>query len=627
VLAGCGSSNVVTSARDGGGDAAHQQRIDGGTDGARPKDGGGVDASKDGGGKSPDASTTTVWPPLPPTPDQPELWYLHQSYLSTGNAAEPAFSEGLVDQAVAAGYTGMALSDDAITRLNEPGFDPSVLKTVLAYALGKGLTVLPTTDPYGYSNDMVKEDGNLAEGMEVVGTQFTVTAGASGNVLSAINSLPPLQNGDFESGQTGWFSFGDARVSLDTTASDCYAGSACGEITGSSTATDNARFTQSLTLTPSRLYHLQFWLKTSNLAGNSFQVELLDTSGSNGLTLLSSTVSNAGSMTSWTQVDMSFNSRTSTAALLYLGIWGGNQGTLWIDNIVAEETSLVNVLRRDGTPVRVYDASGTTFTEGKDYATIVDPSLNPSPGNFDVWHSPPTVAVPAGSALTVGANVSIDYYTIIPLDGGQVGVCLSEPGVQQWVQANITAMSKVFPPKTDIFLGYDEMRQVDSCELCRSKNMTAGQLLAWNVGQTWSSITAVTPGVTAYVWDDMFDPNHNATASYQYDYPVEGDLTGSWLGLQPGFVIMNWNLGNLTKSLSWFAGKEAGNKHAFQQVIAGYYDSGDGAGAATSELTSANGIPGVKGLMYTTWTPDYSQLGPFATAARAGWAAYKASTP
>jgi len=583
--------------------------------------------SKDAAEKNHDGVAPTVWPPLPPTPDKPELWYLHQSYLSVGSTTEPAYSEGIIDQAVAAGYTGMALSDDAITRLNEPGFDPSMLKTVLSYAIGKGLAVLPTTDPYGYSNDMVKENGNLAEGMQVTGTQFTVTAGSSGNVLSPVNSLAPLQNGNFESGQTGWFDFGDARVGLDTTAGDCNGGSACGEITGSSSATDNARFTQSLTLTPWRLYHLQFWLRTASLSGDSFQVELLDTSGSNGLTLLSSTVSNADSMTSWTRVDMSFNSRTSTAALLYLGIWGGNQGTLWIDDILAEETSLVNVLRRDGTPVRVYDAGGTTYTEGKDYAAISDPSLNPSPGNFDVWHTPPTVSVPAGSALAVGANVSIDYYTIIPLDGGQVGVCLSEPGVQDWVQANITAMSKVFPAKTGIFLGYDEMRQVDSCELCRAKNMTAGELLAWNVGQTWSSITAVTPGVTAYVWDDMFDPNHNATASYQYAYPVLGDLTGSWLGLQPGFVIMNWNLGNLTKSLSWFAGKQAGNTHAFQQIIAGYYDTGDGAGAATSELTSASGIPGVTGLMYTTWVPDYSQLGPFATATLAGWAAYKASTP
>lgn len=626
VVAGCGSSSAAGNSPDGG--SGGSPKTDAATDGTRPKprDGGTRDSTADAVEHGTDGAVTTVWPPLPPTPDQPELWYLHQSYLSVGNSAEPAFSEGLIDQAVAAGYTGMALSDDAITRLNEPGFDPSTLKTVVTYALGKGLTVLPTTDPYGYSNDMVKENGNLAEGMQVVGTQFTVTSGSGGTILSPINSLAPLQNGDFESGNTGWFSFGDARAILDTTSGDCHGGSACGEIVGSSTATDNARFTQNLTLTPWRIYHVQFWLRTASLAGNNFQVEVLDTSGANGLTLLNSTVSNASSMTSWTQVDMSFNSRTSTAALLYLGIWGGNQGSLWLDDVLAEETSLVNVLRRDGTPVSVYSGS-TKYVEGTDYSMISDPSLNPSPGNFDVWHTPPTVTVPTGSALAVGSMVSIDYYTIIPLDGGQVGVCLSEPDVQAWVGANITAMTQVFPPKTGIFLGYDEMRQVDSCELCRSKNMTAGQLVAWNVGQTWATISAVTPGVTAYVWDDMFDPNHNATASYQYSYPVEGDLTGSWLGLQPGFVIMNWNLANLTTSLSWFAGENAGSTHSFQQIIAGYYDTGDGAGAATSELMSASGIPGVKGLMYTTWVPDYSQLAPFATAAQAGWAAYKASTP
>jgi hypothetical protein len=538
---------------------------------------------------------------------------------------EPAFSEGVIDQAVDAGYTGMALNDDAITRLNDPGFDPSTLTTVVNYAINKGLTVLPATDPYGYSNDMLRLNGNLAEGMQVVGTQFTVTSGSSGNVLTAINSLPPLVNGDFESGETGWFSFGDARAILDTNASDCHGGSACGEITGSSTATDNARFTQPLTLTAWRLYHVQLWVRTENLSGGNLVVTVIDTSGSNGLTPLYTTISSATGTTGWTQIDTAFNSRTSTAATLYIGIWGGNQGDLWVDDVVAEETSLVNVLRRTGTPVSVTDASGKTYVEGTDYAMVVDPNLNSSPGNYDVWHAPPVIGVPAGSSLAVGATVNMSYYTIIPLDGGQVGVCLTEPDVQSWVQSNITAMAKVFPAHSGVFLGYDEMRQVDSCELCRSKNVSAGELVADNVKQTWANVTAVTPGVTGYVWDDMFDPNHNATATYQYSYPVLGDLTGSWLGLQPGFIIMNWNLGNLTKSLTWFSGTESAQPHAFQQIIAGYYDSGDGASAATSELQAAMGIPGVIGMMYTTWTPDYSQLGPFATAARAGWAAYAAS--
>jgi hypothetical protein len=44
-------------------------------------------------------------------------------------------------------------------------------------------------------------------------------------------------------------------------------------------------------------------------------------------------------------------------------------------------------------------------------------------------------------------------------------------------------------------------------------------------------------------------------------------------------------------------------------------------------MQAAMGIPGLVGLMYTSWEGDYSQLGPYADAAKAAWAAYKASTP
>ncbi len=61
---------------------------------------------------------------------------------------------------------------------------------------------------------------------------------------------------------------------------------------------------------------------------------------------------------------------------------------------------------------------------------------------------------------------------------------------------------------------------------------------------------------------------------------------------------------------------------AHKQVIAGYYDWGDGAKAATAELQAAQGGPGIQGLMYTTWADDYSQMAPFARAAKAGWSGY-----
>ena len=107
----------------------------------------------------------------------------------------------------------------------------------------------------------------------------------------------------------------------------------------------------------------------------------------------------------------------------------------------------------------------------------------------------------------------------------------------------------------------------------------------------------------------MFDPNHNAHDDY---YLVFGDLTGSWSGLTPDVRIMNWNLGNAA-SLKFFS--DAGH----QQVIAGYYDSGDGAASAASELAAAKGLPGIRGMMYTTWQQDFSQLEAYASGARANW--------
>jgi hypothetical protein len=170
---------------------------------------------------------------------------------------------------------------------------------------------------------------------------------------------------------------------------------------------------------------------------------------------------------------------------------------------------------------------------------------------------------------------------------------------------------------------YDEIRQMNSCAECRAKNMSAGQLLAWNVGQaihTFQSIFG--QEVSLYTWSDMFDPYHNAVKNYFY---VEGDLAGSWKGLPAGVTVMNWNLDNLRNSLTWFSGADSHQPVKHDQIIAGFYDRGDAAAQATVDLQQARGIPGVKGMMYTTWVDDYTQLDKFAQAARAAWPAYLAS--
>ena len=624
LLACGGGGNAASPTGDAGVDGSPEldSGAGGGGDATSPRDGGTTPPSDGGADANGDA-----WTPLPPTPDQPELWYWHHSYLSPSSTTEPAHSKALIDQAAAAGYTGLAFWDSSLTFANRAGWDTNNLATVVQYAKSKGVRVLAAGAPIGYSNDMFNggADPDLAEGAKIVGGQFTVSGGA----LAPVNSLAPLQNAGFESGMTTWFNTGDARTGIDTTVA--HSGSASGVIHGDASATDNARFTQAMTLTPWRLYHVQLWFKTAGFSGNTLNVEALDFTTQQNVTLtrLGESPTVASATQDWTVFDYAFDSRESTQVTLYIGVWGGFSGTVWIDDVLAEETALVNVLRRTGTPLKVYDSS-TTYAEGTDYAKVVDPALAAHPGTYDPWHAPPTVSIPSGSALKDGATVSMDYFTVVPQIGWEVSACLSDPAVQAWNKDNASKLAPVFPAGSGVFLGYDEMRQGDSCDECRAKKLTGGQLLALNVQQTVQTLQGVWgAGTPFYFWDDMFSPYHNAVPNY---YDVEGDLTGSWTGLPPGAVIMNWNLGaGLTKSLEFFSGTDTSvtppQPHAMQQIIAGYYDSGDGAAAATQEIQAAMGIKGLVGVMYTSWADDYSQLQAYATAAKAAWPAYKASAP
>jgi len=234
---------------------------------------------------------------------------------------------------------------------------------------------------------------------------------------------------------------------------------------------------------------------------------------------------------------------------------------------------------------------------------------------FNLWHMTPTVTLPAGTSLTNAEAVSIDYYGVHPVQAGtyyQTGACLTEAEVQDYVQTNIANVSALLPPETGYFLGYDEMRHMGSCSLCVAQKPTAGQLLAWHIGYLVQTIHSANPNTNAsriYIWSDMFDPNHNAVTNY---YLVPTTIANSWLGVPCGTTIMNWL--KTTPSLQWFSGLN------FPQIIAGYYDSGDGTTSANAELANAKGIPGIQGFMYSTFESDYSQLQEYAAAVLAGWA-------
>jgi hypothetical protein len=542
----------------------------------------------------------------------PVLWYWQNAYPNSLDDVSKIKAQ--INLAASYGYTGVAFWSSTFAFMGStfhPANNVAYMLDLMSYARSKGMKTMAGITGYGYSDDALLNNPNLAEGMRITGSRFTVNA--SKTALVPVNSFAGLANPGFESGQTGWFSWGDSNMGIDSTVA--HSGAASGYVTK---AAGNARFAQTLHLTPWRQYHGRVFIKTANFSGFTM-AQVWDQAS--GLTLFNTTIQQPGTK-DWTELDFTFNSRNMTQPQLMFGVWGGSSGTIWFDDALIEETSLVYVLRRSGTPLEVYNPADakTVYTEGKDFNPVADPQLAASRTFAGYYHAPVTVTLPATTSLKPGQTVAMNYYTVQPATAaGDVGICLTEPAAQTWLQQNAKALVSNLPAETSYMLSYDEMRHMDSCAACKAKNMTPGQLLAWHVTNTYNLYHGLAPSASFYIWGDMFDPYQNAVNNYYY---VDGNIAGSWAGVPSAVTIMNWNLANLTKSLKWFSGLDSKQPIHYKQIVAGYYDTGDGAAAATRELQDAAGIPGITGLMYTTWANNYSQLQAFAAAAKSNWANY-----
>lgn len=554
-----------------------------------------ADADSDSDTDSDADSDTDAGSDTDTTPHEtPELWFYNSSNLQVDENVTDTVA--LLDRAAAAGYHGMILADFKLNLLQTDllaEWYPENLQTVLDHAASLGLEVVPSIFPFGYSEGLYYGNPDLAEGLAVVGTPLVARSGQ----LVVDSDTTPLADGGFESHSGDTFSGWDwqdgagTRTFADTTT--VHGGSVSARVDAGS---GNARIVQALTVEPRRQYHGSFWVKTDAFSRGTVQVIALDTV--TGVTRNYNSLS-VRSTQDWTRYDFTFITSDSTTLSLYVGVWDTAAGQLWFDDVTIEETAFVNLIRRDGAPLTL-TAGSRTLTEGTDFANAADPVIQTA---FDDWHSPPvlTTTLPEGTAVTA------DFYAVVPITDYQVGACLTEPAVQTWMAENLDAVMAAFPDATGFQFGYDEMRQANSCASCQAAGLDAGALLAWHVGESLALLESGRPGATAYVWSDMFDPYHNAHDDY---YLVEGDLAGSWEGIPADTVVLNWNLGN-ADSLAFFADRRN------PQIIAGYYDSGDGYGSAQTELAAGPGL--VRGMMYTTWVGDFDQLEAYAEGARAAW--------
>lgn len=362
----------------------------------------------------------------------------------------------------------------------------------------------------------------------------------------------------------------------------------------------HCRLSQKIKLQPYRQYHVSVWTKTEDWKPTEAEIKVITDSDR----VISFQTFPVESTQDWRRHDIVFNSLSYTDATLYLGNWSNSMGRLWWDDLNVEEIGLVNALRRPGCPVTVRGENGMTYEEGRDYEYIKDPNQR----IYQVYHELPVVHLMPNTRIADGERLRVSYYHPAIVYEDRLTGCLSEEKIfEDWRQEVKEANDRFHPPA--FMMSHDEMRVINQCALCQSRHMTPGQLLADNVRRSAQIIRDIRPDAEVWVWNDMFDPLHNAVDDY---YLVNGTLWGSWEGLDRDIGIVNWIGERKGENCRFFA--ERGEK----EVLAGYYD-GDEDGSGIAEwLKNAQPIGGIVGAMYTTWQSKYGAMEAWAKAAWGG---------
>jgi hypothetical protein len=507
----------------------------------------------------------------------------------------------VLERAAKAGYNGIFLTDCKFYRWNEVdrAAYTANLKKLRAKCKEVNLKVLITV--MNFSTDMLSNDTNLAEGMPVVDAPFV----ARGGKLVPIDDDCKLVNGSFEENgrpnhPTGWSApFLFERYFLDTEMKTD--GKQSIRIEGHNS------MQQQIKVKPFRYYHLSMKVKSQDLKPNTnyfISVNSVDRARQ----LLVDDIHVAETQ-EWTPVDVVFNTMDLNEITLSFGNYGDSKGKLWFDDVKIEPAGFMNLIRREGAPLKITSDDGKiVYEENKDFANANDPQL----GNVDIkgiyrpWHKAPEVTIPAGSKITEGQIVRASYCHSMTTYGGATVPCFNEPKIWTLAKDNLVTMHKVLEPDGYI-VPHDEIRHMGFDASCCKANLPMSKVLADNIKRSIELVRAEDPGKPVYVWSDMFDPWHNAQKTGLY-YLVkgEGPWYGGWEGLDKDVIILNWHgsdmahPGDRVEAMKFFA--DRGHK----QILCGYYDAS--AESIVPWLKDASGIKGVTGVMYTTWGQHYEEI-------------------
>ena len=523
----------------------------------------------------------------------PNRWVFVSRAVSTD--ADVEFIRGIARTAGEHGLTGILWSGsfDNLTRQNE-AFHRRVV-AVRQIAEENGLELIPLFVSPGYAGGLLSYNRNLAEGLPVRDALFVV----SGN-YARLTPDPQVEfvNGGFErySGDRvegmrlqdapGELSFVDTSVMHDGSASVRF------ENLNRAPA-GNARIMQEISVVPHRSYRVSAWVRTEGIApASGFRLQVLGTDSR----AMAPWDAKVPATTNWRKLTFGFNSMDRDRVRIYAGMWGARAGKFWVDDITVEEVGLLNIVRREGTPLRVVsEADGTEYEEGRDFQPIRDGLIN-----FRWDHEPPIIRLLAESRIKDGERLRVSFYHGMAVNDGQVSACMSEPEVLDIVARNTRLIHELLAPRKYL-LSIDEIRAGGSCDACKRRGLSMGQILGDFITRAFMIVKEVNPDAEVFAWSDMLDPNHNARSDY---YLVDGTYDGSWWWVPGDLNIVTWYYSKRKESLQHFSSL------GFRTLAGAYYD-GDDLENVKGWLRALDATQGAIGIMYTTWENKYGLLPDF----------------
>jgi hypothetical protein len=529
--------------------------------------------------------------------DGPKKIYPHRWVSADGEFSTDKHLDELVEIArtsAAHGLTGVVLSGMDRISLWPAGYVER-LKRFKQVCDQLHLEIIPAGFKTGYGGAILAHDKNLAEGMLVENALFL-----AGDKRAKFVPDSPLRlaNGGFEESDGGGFAGfalhadSGTRAVVDT--SIFHSGRVSLRLENDGNNPDStARLQQEIRVTPNRCYRVSAWVRTEKAGSGpllSFKTFTADHRD------LSPYEPPMPATTEWTRVSTAFNSWYADRIQFNVGVFEGVPGKVWVDDVQIEEVGLLNVLRRDGTPLAVRDdKTGAVYEEGRDFVHIADPNLD-----FHWTHEMPEIQLIAGGRIRPGTRLRVDYYHGTTIYNDQASACPSERRIWEIWKEQFPLVEKYVAPKK-YFLSLDEMRLFNRCAACKRRHLSPAEMIKELTRGLYSAIRDANPSAQVFVWSDMFDPNHNAVPKY---FLVDGDPVDTWKFLPKDIGIVCWYYEKRRASLDFFS------SHGFKTIAAAYYDADD-LKNPQEWLEALDATPGASGIMYTTFAKKFGLLAPF----------------